>query len=57
MTTCLHRPACPSADAADRDAAEVVAAYPAIGLTLLCNGVALLGEPVEPLRDEVLVAA
>jgi Family of unknown function (DUF5999) len=36
---CRHNPACPSADAADRDAAHVVSAHPEQGWSLLCNGV------------------
>jgi hypothetical protein len=32
---------CPSADAVDREAARVVAAYPEQGRSLLCNGVVL----------------
>jgi len=36
---CVHIPACPTADAADRDAAHVVSAHPEQGCSLLCNGV------------------
>jgi hypothetical protein len=36
---CRHIPACPSADAADRDAAHVVSSHPEQGWSLLCNGV------------------
>ncbi len=36
---CQHRPLCPTADAADRDAARVVAGHPEQGWSLLCNGV------------------
>lgn len=36
---CRHTPACPSADAVDRDAAHVVSAHPEQGWSLLCNGV------------------
>ncbi|HEY7014919.1 MAG TPA: DUF5999 family protein [Streptosporangiaceae bacterium] len=36
---CSHRPACPSADRPDRDAARTVAPHPEQGWSLLCNGV------------------
>jgi hypothetical protein len=36
---CRHIPACPSADAVDRDAAHVVSSHPEQGWSLLCNGV------------------
>ena len=35
---CSHRPACPSADRPDRDAARTVASHPEQGWSLLCNG-------------------
>ncbi|MDT4892620.1 MAG: hypothetical protein QOE97_1655 [Pseudonocardiales bacterium] len=38
---CRHIPACPSAEASDRDAAHVVAAHPEQGWSLLCNGIVL----------------
>jgi Family of unknown function (DUF5999) len=58
MTTCLHRPACPPASSPDREAARVVAAHPAIGWTLLCNGVTILDDPDDLLLpDEVAAAA
>ncbi len=44
---CPHTPPCPTADAADRDAAHVIAAHPEQGWSLLCNGVVVfedLGE-------------
>jgi hypothetical protein len=36
---CQHQPACPSADASDREAAAVLVAHPEQGWSLLCNGV------------------
>jgi hypothetical protein len=41
---CSHIPACPSADAPDRDAAHVVAGHPEQGWSLLCNGVVLFDD-------------
>ncbi|HST66831.1 MAG TPA: DUF5999 family protein [Mycobacteriales bacterium] len=41
---CTHRPACPSADAPDRDAAKVVVTHPDQGWSLLCNGVVLFDD-------------
>ena len=48
---CLHTPACPSADAADRDAAHVVSAHPEQGWSLLCNGVVVFEDFGEILPD------
>ena len=65
-TSCTHRPACPSAEALDREAAHTVAAHPEQGWSLLCNGVVVfddLGEllPATTARTNtsspVLVAA
>jgi len=59
---CQHQPVCPSADAADRDAARVVRTHPGQGWSLLCNGVILFedtgeilptGRTVEPRRGPV----
>ena len=36
---CHHTPACPSADAVDRDAARTAVRHPEQGWSLLCNGV------------------
>src|SRR5215831_9975484 len=36
---CQHQPPCPPADAADREAAHIVASHPQQGWSLLCNGV------------------
>ena len=35
---CTHQPVCPSAAAADREAARIVALHPEQGWSLLCNG-------------------
>lgn len=42
--SCRHTPACPSADAIDRDAAHVVSAHPEQGWSLLCNGVVVFDD-------------
>jgi hypothetical protein len=56
---CQHDPACPTAEAPDRDAAHVVSSHPEQGWSLLCNGVVLFsdtgeilpsGRTVEPRR-------
>ena len=48
---CTHTPACPPADAADRDAAHVVSAHPEQGWSLLCNGVVVFEDFGEILPD------
>ncbi|GAA3160385.1 MULTISPECIES: DUF5999 family protein [Streptomyces] len=48
---CVHNPPCPSADAADRDAAHTVAGHPDQGWSLLCNGVLLFEDTGELLPD------
>ncbi|MFD9816587.1 DUF5999 family protein [Streptomyces sp. NPDC059080] len=48
---CVHTPPCPSADAADRDAAHTVAGHPDQGWSLLCNGVLLFEDTGELLPD------
>lgn len=48
---CRHSPACPTADAADRDAAHVVSAHPEQGWSLLCNGVVVFDDFGEILPD------
>lgn len=48
---CSHRPACPSADAVDHDAAKVVVTHPDQGWSLLCNGVVLFDDLGEILPD------
>jgi uncharacterized protein DUF5999 len=63
---CRHQPECPPADAADHDAARVVASHPEQGWSLLCNGVVLFddtgellpnGQALAPHRPAVLIAA
>ncbi|WP_372412672.1 DUF5999 family protein [Streptomyces luteireticuli] len=39
MRTCPHSPACPSAQASDREAAHPVITYPQQGWGLCCNGI------------------
>ena len=41
---CMHSPACPPADAPDRDAARILASHPEQGWYLLCNGVILFDD-------------
>jgi hypothetical protein len=53
---CQHRPACPSADAADRDAAHTIATHPEQGWSLLCNGVVLFDDTGELLPDGRVIA-
>jgi hypothetical protein len=36
---CPHSPRCPSASAADHEAARIVASHPEQGWSLLCNGI------------------
>ena len=56
-STCHHNPACPTADASDRDAAHVVAAHPEQGWSLLCNGVVVFEDFGELLPDGQSCAA
>ncbi|ADP79900.1 hypothetical protein FraEuI1c_1844 [Pseudofrankia inefficax] len=44
---CEHQPACPTADALDRDAARSVRTHPDQGWSLLCNGVILFEDTGE----------
>ena len=53
---CAHSSPCPSADAADRDAALVVAEHHDQGWVLLCNGVVLFEDTGELLPDGRAVA-
>jgi hypothetical protein len=48
---CRHHTPCPSADAADRDAAVAVARHPEQGWNLLCNGVVVFDDTGEILPD------
>lgn len=56
-TMCQHHPACPPADAPDRDAAHVVAGHPEQGWSLLCNGVVLFEDCGEILPDGRCIGA
>ena len=53
---CSHRPACPDADAPDREAALPVATHPEQGWSLLCNGVVLFEDTGELLPDGRIIA-
>ena len=52
---CPHQPACPASDAADRDAAHVIASHPEQGWSLLCNGVVLFDDTGELLPDGSII--
>lgn len=54
--SCPHLPACPAAEATDRDAARVASAHPEQGWTLLCNGVVVFDDTGELLPDGRTVA-
>ena len=41
---CPHNPACPGADAPDREAAHTIATHPEQGWSLLCNGIVLFDD-------------
>ncbi|MCU1691662.1 MAG: hypothetical protein JWM64_753 [Frankiales bacterium] len=53
---CQHSPACPSASAADHDAARLLTTHPEQGWSLLCNGVVLFEDTGEILPDGSAVA-
>ncbi|HEX4812084.1 MAG TPA: DUF5999 family protein [Nonomuraea sp.] len=53
---CSHHPACPNADAPDREAAHVVSAHPDQGWSLLCNGVVLFEDTGLLLPDGAVIA-
>lgn len=53
---CPHRPACPSCDDVDREAARVVASHPEQGWSLLCNGVVIFEDTGELLPSGHVVA-
>jgi uncharacterized protein (DUF924 family) len=48
---CRHSPSCPPADSVARSAAQVVAAHPEQGWSLLCNGVVAFDDTGELLPD------
>ncbi|WP_331283998.1 DUF5999 family protein [Streptomyces sp. H39-S7] len=53
---CTHLPKCPSAEASDREAAAIVAAFPEQGWSLLCNSVLLFEDTGELLPDGQIIA-
>ncbi|WTX58998.1 DUF5999 family protein [Streptomyces sp. NBC_00224] len=53
---CQHQPACPTADSADREAAQLVAHHPEQGWSLLCNGVLIFEDTGELLPDGRIIA-
>ncbi|NGO71258.1 DUF5999 family protein [Streptomyces boncukensis] len=53
---CKHQQPCPSADSADREAAQPVAHFPEQGWSLLCNGVLLFEDTGELLPDGQIIA-
>ncbi|MFE0765143.1 DUF5999 family protein [Streptomyces smyrnaeus] len=55
-TNCGHQPSCPTADSADREAAQPVAHRPEQGWSLLCNGVLLFEDTGELLPDGQVIA-
>lgn len=48
---CPHVPRCPAADAADREAAQILFAHPEQGWSLLCNDVIVFDDTGELLSD------
>lgn len=53
---CTHTPKCPSAASPDREAAQVVAAHPEQGWSLLCNALVLFDDTGELLPDGQIIA-
>ncbi|WUC32447.1 DUF5999 family protein (plasmid) [Streptomyces clavifer] len=53
---CAHTPQCPTADSPDREAAQVVAAHPEQGWSLLCNALVIFEDTGELLPDNQVVA-
>jgi hypothetical protein len=53
---CSHEPPCPTAEAADREAAHTVATHPEQGWSLLCNGVLLFDDTGELLPNGMVIA-
>ena len=53
---CQHQMSCPGADAPDHAAAQVVAAHPEQGWSLLCNGVIVFDDSGELLPNGRAVA-
>jgi hypothetical protein len=53
---CRHVPHCPSSDAADRDAARIIASHPEQGWNLLCNGVVSFEDTGDLLPDGRMIS-
>ncbi|MFD7974186.1 DUF5999 family protein [Streptomyces clavifer] len=53
---CTHTPKCPTADSTDREAAQVVAAHPEQGWSLLCNALVIFEDTGELLPDNRSIA-
>ncbi|MFD4482374.1 DUF5999 family protein [Streptomyces sp. NPDC058257] len=53
---CSHQPPCPPASAADREAAQTLAAHADQGWSLLCNGVLLFEDTGELLPNGQVIA-
>jgi hypothetical protein len=53
---CSHTPACPGADAPDREAAHTIATHPEQGWSLLCNGIVLFEDTGELLPNGQVIA-
>lgn len=53
---CTHQPTCPTAEAADHDAARVVNSHPEQGWVRLCNGVVVFDDTGELLPDRQAIA-
>jgi hypothetical protein len=53
---CRHEPPCPTAHAADHDAAAIVARHDEQGWVLLCNGVLRFDDTGELLPDGQVIA-
>ncbi|MFD7498309.1 DUF5999 family protein [Streptomyces sp. NPDC059832] len=53
---CTHVPKCPTATSSDREAAQVVAAHPEQGWSLLCSGLLLFEDTGELLPDGQIIA-
>jgi hypothetical protein len=56
ISTCIHTPPCPAAEAADGEAAHTIAAHPEQGWSLLCNGIVLFDDTGELLPNGVVIA-
>jgi hypothetical protein len=52
---CQHMNPCPTAEAMDREAARIIAAFPEQGWSLLCNGVIVFEDTGEILPDGTMI--